>query len=405
MTEQVLDRMLVDVFADGPQAARPEVVRSAVETARNMGQRTARFPRLDRRAWPPQRSSLADPNVRQGLRLVLVAALALIAISASVVVGARLLQHPAPVILNRATIVTAGVLPTPADSAISLRDGRVLIAGATGTGLGYVFDPKTGSATPLGGPSNSMVEGAVDLGDGRAALLVWEYADPTPSGHSAIWLVDLASGIATRSGDTIHPRFEAAVGRLADGRVAMGGGISNPEDAVALSSAEAFDPVSGTFAELPQMSIPWPGSGSTPLGDGRLLLESQTGSSSAFVYAYSPATGAVVQLVEFDGRSRDAQVRAPVRLVDGQSGSSGQRLARSSAASTAASRSAHGSMTRRRTRSPRASRSHTRSTWPFRSWTGESWSQDIGRRCQVAAAARATTSQIGGSASTTLGRV
>ncbi len=68
--------------------------------------------------------------------------------------------------------------------------------------------------------------------------------------------------------DTIHPRRNAIVATLLDGRVVAAGGL----DSLTVSTAEIYDPALDQWVELPQMNVGRESAMAMPLDDGRLLV-------------------------------------------------------------------------------------------------------------------------------------
>ena len=80
---------------------------------------------------------------------------------------------------------------------------------------------------------------------------------------------------------------------LLDGRVLVAGGIGSA--AIAVSSADLYDPTSRTFSATGSMSFPRDAAASARLLDGRIFVvggEDNTATAIAAVELYNPATGA-----------------------------------------------------------------------------------------------------------------
>ncbi|HKN14490.1 MAG TPA: kelch repeat-containing protein [Candidatus Binatus sp.] len=114
-------------------------------------------------------------------------------------------------------------------AAIRLRDGHVLICGGTATG-------------EVGGVLSSA-----ELFDPAARTF-------TPTGSMTV----------ARAGQTIT--------MLRDGRVLVAGGVQNAGFRSQLSSAEIYDPGTGTFSATGSMSVAREGHTATMLRDGRVLI-------------------------------------------------------------------------------------------------------------------------------------
>jgi hypothetical protein len=196
---------------------------------------------------------------------------------------------------------------SPSDEPIPLVDGRVLLAGYSEVG-GYgieLFDPTSGQSTLSGFSSGPPVtarvgHAAVQLADGRVLFVGGE-----PNGATAT--VDLfdfpgrttdstlpqgASGSHDLTGSMMRPRGEGVTATLlADGRVlvAGGSGVDQPD-----TTAELYDPRTGTFTETGPMSEPRSGHTATLLADGRVLFAGgYTGTDQSGLTTYLATNGDV----------------------------------------------------------------------------------------------------------------
>ena len=118
------------------------------------------------------------------------------------------------------------------------------------------------------------------------------------SGFGCAWTTAQSLGTFTSSGDMLHARVFHTATLLADGRVLIAGGISAyAEVADALSSAELYDPVAGTFTETGRMTTPRCNHTATLLPNGKVLITGgairSVNSFQSFSSAeiYDPATG------------------------------------------------------------------------------------------------------------------
>jgi hypothetical protein len=93
MSDLDFDRLLESTMASrGPQIAPASLGDVVLDGVRHTRQRRPRLRALDGRAWPATPRSAADPATVQGLRMVLVAILALALVAATAIIGARLLE-------------------------------------------------------------------------------------------------------------------------------------------------------------------------------------------------------------------------------------------------------------------------------------------------------------------------
>jgi hypothetical protein len=185
--------------------------------------------------------------------------------------------------------------PRAGHVAVSLSDGRVLVAGGwTGQGAtasAEVYDPATGRWTPVGDMADARESlMAVSLPDGRVLitggsggvddLASAEVFDPAASTFSAVGPMRTNHYLVTA---------------LADGRVLVTGG----QDAAGeiLSTAEIFDPATGQFRPTGEMATPRVKHAAALLPDGRVLILGGSGARSypgryASTEIFDPTTGA-----------------------------------------------------------------------------------------------------------------
>jgi hypothetical protein len=142
---------------------------------------------------------------------------------------------------------------------------------------------------------------AAPLADGR--VLVAGGVDPT-QGHrwavvSSAEIYDPATGSFSPTGSMSTPRGYAAAAPLPDGRVLVAGGWDGWELEDAVRTAEIYDPATGTFAPTGDMAAARYGPVAAPLPDGRVLvaggeyfdLGSLLLKSLQSAEIYDPATG------------------------------------------------------------------------------------------------------------------
>ena len=178
-------------------------------------------------------------------------------------------------------------------TATLLSDGRVLVVGGPRSEL---FDPATGEwtatgpvvqprrqhvATLLADGSVLVVGGGADL-DGETASASAELYDPTTQTWSA-------------TGSMLTARSAPTATLLADGRVLVAGGSSQGGSVVAITSAELYDPASGTWSAAGDMTVARVGHTATLLTDGRVLVAGGTSADGWFGLAsaelFDPASG------------------------------------------------------------------------------------------------------------------
>jgi hypothetical protein len=185
-------------------------------------------------------------------------------------------------------LVSAPDLPMPMaqPALVPLRDGRVLVIGDDGDGGGtgtraLVYDPATGVSEPTGplvSGDSLWAESAVRLKDGKVLII----------GNAFAQVFDPSTLRFTPVGPMITPRTGAAVALLPDGHVLVAGGIPSGQD-VATSSAELFDPDTSTFSTTGSFGASHAYAATAILPDGRVFVAPGESGKSAEVY--DPRTG------------------------------------------------------------------------------------------------------------------
>jgi WD40 repeat protein len=184
-------------------------------------------------------------------------------------------------------------------TAVLLHDGRVLIAGGflggtppTSLTSAELYDPATGEFSPAGSMSPGMDSTGTLLPDGR--VLIAGGRDNSGSGIASAELYDPATGKLSPTGSMSSGRMGATATILPDGRVLIAGGSNDTSGYLAfLTSAELYDPKTGTFAETGSMHIGCAGPVATALSDGRVLIVGGYDGTSFLTSAelYDPKTG------------------------------------------------------------------------------------------------------------------
>jgi N-acetylneuraminic acid mutarotase len=151
-------------------------------------------------------------------------------------------------------------------TATLLRDGMVLVAGGNSLNRRHsaeLYDPASGTWKVTGrlvhpaGPGHT----ATLLADGRVLV----------AGGGSADLYDPVSGTWTGTGDMVEERYYHAATLLGDGRVLAAGGSCCSQDH-SVASAEVYDPDSGTWTVTGSMSEARAYTTATRLGDGTVLV-------------------------------------------------------------------------------------------------------------------------------------
>jgi hypothetical protein len=114
--------------------------------------------------------------------------------------------------------------------------------------------------TPLAAPAVSWGHAATRLHDGRVVLVGSLQGPNSPTYQPAAWVWDPATNAFDRTGDPEVAREGAIATTLPDGPVLVAGGttwvadVSGGATGYPQASAELYDPRTGTFTRLPQMT-------------------------------------------------------------------------------------------------------------------------------------------------------
>src|SRR5437868_7210016 len=168
--------------------------------------------------------------------------------------------------------------------------GGVIAPGPTATATAEIYDPATNGwslaasmstarwAFQLTTLSDGRVLASGGIGDAVSAMDTAEIYDP----QTNRW-----SPLSPSTGKMTSPRFLAGSALLSDGRVLVAGGNNGTDH---LSSAEIFNPSTGTWSAVPPLSTARYALGMATLQDGRVLA---VGGTADFPGAeiFNPASG------------------------------------------------------------------------------------------------------------------
>ena len=162
-------------------------------------------------------------------------------------------------------------------TATLLSDGRVLVVGGGGEGYASrteveLYDPKTGTFSRTGPmKTGRWLHTATLLQDGR--VLIAGGRSPQDSTYRTAEVYDPGTGKFRSSGPLETDRQQHTATLLSDGRVLVTGGYrSDGQDWGVLSSAELYDPGTGTFTSIGSIGDKRMGHTATLLNDGRVLI-------------------------------------------------------------------------------------------------------------------------------------
>ena len=172
-------------------------------------------------------------------------------------------------------------------TATLLDDGRVLVAGGNDTdplASAQLYDPATNGWSNAGAMNSARHGHAAVLLKSGKVLVAGGYAptaDPVSpaSGYTRTAEVyDPAANSWTKVASMSAGRFQPTMTALDDGRVLVAGGTGDVQTAggikaaVALSSAEIYDPAQNTWTDVPAMSVARSMATATLLPDGKVLV-------------------------------------------------------------------------------------------------------------------------------------
>ena len=239
----------------------------------------------------------ADRSIRPIVVLIAVALITILAFGA-LAVGSGLVRIPSVTPPQPETVSPSVVPSRPAGStgwaatgnpveirfgetATLLPNGDVLVVGGnpefvrrgSSRATAERFDPTTGRWTPTGAMHEARQEhAAVLLANGEVLVLGGNAAGVDSSrALSSAELYDPRTGSWTETGRMAAARTRPTATLLSDGRVLVTGGVSigaeRPE-----RTAEIYDPVTGRWAKTASMSIARIGHTATRLPDGKVLV-------------------------------------------------------------------------------------------------------------------------------------
>jgi hypothetical protein len=187
---------------------------------------------------------------------------------------------------NTGTFSATGSMTTARGfhTATRLADGRVLIVGgddaawSSGPFLASaeLYDPKTGAFHATGAMSVGRVHHTATLLEDGRVLVIGGAAEDGNKSLASAELFDPTTGTFTATGSMASARVYQTTTLLSDGRVLIAGGLAqgrayanNPQF---LTSAELYEPTTGTFTATGSLADARVYHTANLLGDGRVLI-------------------------------------------------------------------------------------------------------------------------------------
>src|SRR4051812_11845096 len=145
-------------------------------------------------------------------------------------------------------------------------------AQGTFTATGSMTNPRTGHTATLLPNGKVLIVGGIS------------YLAPTAQGLSSAELYDPLTGTFSPTGSMSIPRLSHTATLLPDGRVLIAGGFADSANQAitgTTATAELYDPGTGTFAPAGRMSVPRFSHSATLLNNGEVLIAGGDGDPAA----------------------------------------------------------------------------------------------------------------------------
>jgi len=186
-------------------------------------------------------------------------------------------------------------VPRSGHTASLLPSGMVLIAGGTSSASAELFDPARGTFTPTGNMTTARVHHTATLLSNGQVLLAGGWSLNLPVASAEVF--NPATGSFTATGPMTRGRVYHSAVRLPNGQVLIAGGGNNSPNLLAMTSAELFNPSTGTFTATGPMTTPRFYHTATVLPNGQVLL---AGGKDNIPYDRPPAVAAVAGTERFN---------------------------------------------------------------------------------------------------------
>jgi WD40 repeat protein len=180
-------------------------------------------------------------------------------------------------------------------TATVLPNGLVLIAGGFGTASAELYNPLTRTFTPTGSMNAARAEHTATLLPNGKVLIAAGF-DPSGILIASAELYDPASGTFTLTGSMSVARRDATATLLPSGKVLITGGYPGPGSLpypTGTTSAEVYDPATGTFTSAGIMTVARIDHAAVLLPNGKVLIvggQSDPNTYLSSAETYDPAT-------------------------------------------------------------------------------------------------------------------
>jgi len=186
-------------------------------------------------------------------------------------------------------------------TATLLNNGMVLVAGGLSNATSYLasaelYDPVTGTFTPTGSLNQARETHTATLLNNGMVLVAGGIGPTAISANSVLTsaeLYDPVTGTFTPTGSLNTPRAGHTATLLNNGTVLVAAGISTISCCSISDSAELYDPATATFSLTGSMSTARSEFTATLLNNGTVLIAGGSGLGPTFASAelYEPTTG------------------------------------------------------------------------------------------------------------------
>jgi hypothetical protein len=194
------------------------------------------------------------------------------------------------------TLTGSLITPTYSATATLLTDGDVLVAGGGGTttDTAELYNPATGTWALTGNLHTNREDQTATLLNNGEVLVAGGFSENAPFTElSSAELYNPATGTWTPTGSLSTAVFDATATLLENGKVLVAGGVTTTGSAV--TAAELYNPATGKWTPTGSMNAARAGGNATLLPNGDVLATSGFGigteNGGPFAELYTPATG------------------------------------------------------------------------------------------------------------------